>query len=269
MDIPFILIRTDKLEFLQSFQSGEFFMRSSMYYQNMEQEDAARKDYLDGSIPATDRFFHVELPAEDGPVMNGHFTELPCYIKSFHQFFEADVRVVDKNTLSCDFSEQTKKSIREFGSEYAMIILGKSLFERFSKACCSEQLEHGAGTVCYMSDAQYAQHEEAVLHYVYDALQGIPHKPPHPRPALCKPLCFQAQQEYRFYLIHETPKYKELAERLQYCSKEDIKTVFDEPYILQLGSLTDISAIVPISSILDNSIRLIIQPDGTVQIVTK
>lgn len=269
MPVPFILIRTDKLEYLQSFQEGNLFMRSCMYYQNMEQNDAARKDYLDGSIPATDRFFRVELPAKDGPIMNARFTELTCYIKSFHQYYEEDICQIDERTLYCEFSEQTKESIRSFGNEYAMIILGKDLFERFAKVCCSKKLEYGAGSVHYMNDKQYTEHEEAVLHYVYDMLSGIPHKPPDPRPALCKPHCFRPQQEFRFYLSYEAPEYKEFEKKPTYVSKNYAQNVFCQSYTLQLGSLTDISVIVPVSTILDNPIRLEIMNDRTIRIATK
>lgn len=269
MSIPFILIRTDKLEYLQDLQAGNVFMRTSLYYQNMEDEDLARKDYLDGSIPASDKYFRVELPSDLGPCQNSRFTEMNCYIKSFHQYNSSDIRQIDEKTLACEFSEETRTSLREFGNDYAMIILGQVFVQRFELACAQNELENGSGSICYMNDEQYASHEKAVLQYVYDRHRGKQHLAPQPRPALCKPDVFRAQQEFRVFLFYQSEEASKITGHspLILPEKEDIDKAFGQPYVLDIGSLADISLIVPIASILNNPLYIRLLENGNIGIV--
>ena len=46
------MIRADEKEYLERLQSGEFYMRSSLYYQALDSTDTARSDPYDGAIPA-------------------------------------------------------------------------------------------------------------------------------------------------------------------------------------------------------------------------
>lgn len=268
MSIPFILIRTDALTYLQDLQEGKLFMRTSLYYQNMEADDLARKDHLDGSIPDSGKYFKVSLPPEIGPIRNSRFTEMNCYIKCFHQYSLSDLHRIDEHTLALEFSEETRNSLRAFGNDYAMILLGDKFIQQFKHACESKGFTCGCGSICYMNEEQYATHEAAVLQYVNDRNQGKPHPAPQPRPTLCKPDVFRAQQEYRVFLFYETEEAQEMMGKGVFIlpDKENSDKAFGQPYVLNVGSLKEISLIVPISSILDNPLYIRVSEDGTIAI---
>ncbi len=243
-------------------------MRTSLYYQNMEKEDLARKDYLDGSIPDSGKILKIVLPSEMEPVKEGRFTERNCYIKSFHQYIRPDLQRIDERTWTLMFSEETRNSLREFGNDYAMIILGNKFIEQFEMACKREGLKCDFGSVCYMNEEQYAAHEAVVLQCLFDRLQGKLYQSPQPRPALCKPDTFRAQQEYRVLLYYESEEAQKIMEKSAVIlpDKSDVDKVFGQPYTLNVGSLKEISLIVPISSILDNPVYINFSEDGKVKI---
>lgn len=268
MSAPLVLLRTDRLLYLEKLQKGKLFMFTSMHYQNMETQDMARKDYLDGSIPDSGKYLKVTPPPEVGPIQNPHFTEINCYIKCFHQYMPSDLQQIDQRTVACKFSDETCKSIRSFGNDYAMIVLGPQFVQQFENACEQNGLAHGYGSVCYMTDEQYEKYENELVQGIHDRMLGKAYSVPQPRPALCKPAVFCSQQEFRFYLFHQSQAYQQIAGKTQVLipNKEDVNKLIDQPYILDVGSLEEISMIIPTDALLKNPLYIHLLNDGKIQI---
>ncbi len=268
MAVPLVLLRTDELQYLQDLQAGNLFMLTSMHYQDLETSDPARKDYLDGSIPVSGKYFNVIPPPEVGPIQNPRLSEINCYIKCFHQYKLPDLQQIDKYTIACKFSDDTCKSIRAFGNDYAMVVLGTQLIHQFAEACEKNGLEHGYGSVCYLNDEEYKMHERNVSQYLHDRIRGIASPAPQPRPALCKPAMFSSQQEYRLFLFYQSQAYQKIAGKMPILipNKQDVDELIRQPYILNIGSLKEVSMIVPIDTLLNNPLYIRLLGDGKMQI---
>lgn len=265
---PLFLIRTDKLEYLNDLQNGNLFMQTCVHYQCLESEDIARKDAYDGSIMTSNQHFNVIPPMEVGAIRNARFTEANCFIKSFHQYSADSVKRLPNHILAFEFSAETKKSMRSFGNEYAMILPGPEFINRFKAACKARGYKCGAGSVCYMTSEQYAESETAIVQWLMSKQHDKCFALPQISPALCKPERFSAQQEYRIYLQYESREYQQLILKAQQTSAtmQEFLDVIHQPLVFNMGSLEDISLIVPIDIILNNPIYLHILDDGKVEI---
>ena len=84
------MIRVDGKEYLERLQKGEFFMRSSLYYQGLDGKDTARSDPFDGAIPATGNsgFPFSQLGISD--IRNPRIMMGNTFIKCFFYYNKVD-----------------------------------------------------------------------------------------------------------------------------------------------------------------------------------
>lgn len=234
------MIRVDDKEYLERLQKGEFFMRSSLYYQGLDDDDTARSDPFDGAIPATGNssFHFSQLGISDVRnlrIMMGH-----TFIKCFFYYNKMECRKLQEGVYILYLTTGARKALSDFASSYALIILSPAQFvEQVSKACDRE------GVDLWYSDVEYRTTEE-LRQIKVDFMMGHYNK----HPSFYKRKDFQNQQEFRFCV------------RLPYKHISEVKTsngieyqlidskAKEETYTLKIGSLENISCIMPVSEML-------------------
>jgi len=178
---------------------------------------------------------------------------------------------VNETTYEFSFSIDAQRSLAEFNTDYAIIIVAPFFLNRFFDACERSRMVGNAGTVHYLSDDEYAAHELAILNAIMDRRNGVDAELPSPLPMFCKPQEFRHQQEYRLCLNYKSEKYLSFMGRsaAQCADKEDYNQLAAETYTMDIGSIADISCIVPVSQVLNYPIRVVLRPDGNWQLLTK
>lgn len=234
------MIRVDGKEYLERLQKGEFFMRSSLYYQGLDGKDTARSDPFDGAIPATGNsgFPFSQLGISD--IRNPRIMMGNTFIKCFFYYNKVDCRKLQEGIYILCLTADVRKTLSDFASSYALIILSPAQFvEQVSKACEKE------GLALYCSDAEYRTPEE-LQQIGADFIMGRSKR----HPSFYKRTSFQNQQEFRFcvrvpFKHISTIKMQNGIEYYLMDSK-----VKEETYTLNIGSLENISCIMPMSEIL-------------------
>lgn len=234
------MIRVDDKEYLERLQKGEFFMRSSLYYQGLDGKDTARSDPFDGAIPATGNngFPFSQLGFSD--IRNPRIMMGNTFIKCFFRYNKMNCGKLQEGIYILCLTTDVRKALSDFASSYALIILSPAQFvEQVSKACEKE------GLALYCSDAEYRTPEE-LQQIGADFIMGRSKR----HPSFYKRTSFQNQQEFRFCV------------RLPYKHISEVKTsngieyqlidskAKEETYTLKIGSLENISCIMPVLEML-------------------
>ena len=117
------LIRFDNKQWAEKLQAGEFFMRSSFYYQWKESDDLARSDPYDGSVPFPNCTF-----AQIGghTVKNPRLMEPHMFIKCFFHCTLDNIIRVGTNRFRFLLSGETKEEIMKFNVDSALVITSPS-----------------------------------------------------------------------------------------------------------------------------------------------
>lgn len=235
------LIRVDQKEYLVRLQEGEFFMRSSLYYQMLDGDDTARSDPFDGSIPASDfkSFPFSQFGISD--ISNSRIILGHTFIKSFFYCDKTDYRRIQEGIYLLSLSTAARKALEDFSAPYALIIFSPSQFvEQVSSVCERQKLKLWYDEVEYLTDEQLHERKIALL-------TGSSRK----NPCFYKSTAFQNQQEFRFcvqvpYKHISGPKVSHDIEYfiIDFKAKE-------ETYKLNIGSLKNISCILPVPEILN------------------
>ena len=235
------MIRVDGKEYLERLRRGEFFMRSSLYYQTLDSKDTARSDPYDGAIPAPkltgSSFSELGISNFRNPrIMIGH-----TFIKCFFYYDKTDCRQIQDGVYLLSMTADTKKALSEFSSLYALIILKPSqLVEQVSLTCQKEALKFWYSEVEYLTSEALEQRRiefltgQSKIHTVF-----------------YKNIDFQSQQEFRFCV--QVP-YKHISKSKNLNGIEyqmiDLEAK-EETFTLNIGSLKNISCILPVSEMLN------------------
>lgn len=235
------MIRIDGKEYLERLQEGEFFMRSNLYYQSLDGKDAARSDPYDGAIPATKLagfpFAEFGISGITNPrIMMGH-----TFVKCFFYYRRTDCHQIQDGVYILTMKTDTRKALAEFISSHALIILNPSqLVEQVNQECEKRALKLWYGEVEYLTDEELRKRKIGLLT-----------RSCRKNPCFYKSADYQEQQEFRFCV------------RVPYKHISEVKTLNgieyftidleakDETYTLNIGSLKNISCILPISEILN------------------
>ena len=234
------MIRVDGKEYLERFQKGEFFMRSSLYYQGLDDRDTARSDPYDGAIPATGSIDSPFLKLGISNIRNPRIMMGHTFIKCFFYYNEMECRKLQEGVYILCLTNDARKALSDFESSYALIILSPTQFvEQVNKACEREGLK------LWYADVEYRTSEE-LQQIEIDFITGRSKK----HPSFYKRMEFQNQQEFRFCV--RVP-YKHISETKTSNGIEyqliDSKAK-EETYILNIGSLENISCMLPMSEML-------------------
>lgn len=238
-EIP--MIRVDQKEYLERLQEGEFFMRSSLYYQTLDHKDAARSDPYDGTIPSDNLtglpFSELGIAGiTNSRIMIGH-----TFIKCFFYYNKTDCHQLQNGVYLLTMKADARNALSNFSSSYALIILKPSEFvEQVSRACHKEEVNLRYSEVEYLTSEELDQRSVEFL-----TGQSKTH------PVFYKNEFFRSQQEFRFCV--QVP-YKHISEpkilngiEYQMINLE----AKDETYTLHIGSLKSISCILPMSEMLN------------------
>lgn len=235
------MIRVDKKEYLERLQKGEFFMRSSLYYQTLEGTDTARSDPYDGAIPATTptglSFSKLGISDVSNPrIMIGH-----TFTKCFFHYNKTDCHPIEDGVYLLSMTADARKALASFSAPYALVILNPSKFvEQVDRACEKKALRLWYADVEYLTPQQLQKRE-------HDFLTGRSKK----HPGFYKRVDFQAQQEFRFCV--RLP-YNHISDPIIIngveCQMIDLETK-EETYTLDIGGLESISCIFPVLDILN------------------
>lgn len=237
-EIP--MIRVDQKEYLERLQEGEFFMRSSLYYQTLDEKDTARSDPYDGTIPSVDPtgFPYSELGVSGitkPRIMMGH-----TFIKCFFYYNKTDCHQIQNGVYLLTMTADARNALSDFSSSYALIILKPSQFvEQVNLACQKAGLKLWYSEVGYLTSEELDQRRVEFL-----TGQSTTH------PVFYKNKAFQFQQEFRFCV--RVP-YRHISETKTLNGIEyqmiDLEAK-DETYTLHIGNLKSISCILPMSELL-------------------
>ena len=154
------MIRFDEKVYLERLQRGEFFMRSSLYYQSLDGKDTARSDPFDGAIPSNTL---IDFPFSESGVsdiynpriMMGH-----TFIKSFFYYDKTDCHKIQDEIYLLSMKTAAKKALAEFSASYALIILNPSqLVEQVSYTCKKHALKLWYSEVEYLSSQELHKRE--------------------------------------------------------------------------------------------------------------
>ena len=216
-------------------------MRSSLYYQALDSKDTARSDPYDGAIPATkptgSSFSKLGISHIRNPrIMMGH-----TFIKCFFYYDKTDCHQIQDGFYLLSMTADARKALSEFSSLYALIILKPSqLVEQVSLTCQKEALKLWYSEVEYLTSEELEQRRIEFL-----TGQSMIH------PVFYKNIDFQSQQEFRFCV--QVP-YKHISEPKKLNEIEyqiiDLKAT-EETFTLNIGSLKNISCILPVSEMLN------------------
>lgn len=237
-EIP--MIRVDQKEYLELLQEGEFFMRSSLYYQTLDDKDVARSDPYDGAIPSGNLtgfpFSELGISGITKPrIMMGH-----TFVKCFFYYRKTDCHQLQNGVYLLTMTADARNALSDFSSSYALIILKPSQFvEQVSLTCQKDALKLWRSEVKYLTSEELDQKSVEFL-----AGQSRIH------PVFLKNKLFQSQQEFRFCV--QVP-YKHISEPKILNGIEyqmiDLEAK-NETHTLHIGSLKNISCILPMSEIL-------------------
>lgn len=250
----FPIIRFDEQCYLEKLQTGSLYMRNLFCYQ-VEESDASRYDKFDGAIP-------IEVRSE---LMNNHsidnfrIMKLQCYIKCFFQFLYDDLHQDDNGEYRLIIKEKSKHWIKSLNVKYGMVLNTKMFLERFYAKCDKINLRCGAGQVKYMSSDAYNNYLMKLSSTIKELsnnkskdLKSID----LPRPEFCKKEILAMQQELRICVYDNDFNQKLINSYapISYIPEDDSQKIFSRPYSLEIGSLEDISVIIPIEDIFKNGI---------------
>ena len=235
------MIRVDKREYLERLQNGEFFMRSSLYYQALDCIDTARSDPYDGAIPATSTtgllFSKLGISEVSNPrIMIGH-----TFIKCFFHYNKTDCYLIQDGVYLLNMTDDARKAVASFSAPYALVILNPSKFvEQVSRPCEKRASRLRCDDVEYLTTQNLQERE-------HDFLTGRYKK----HPVFYKRVDFQAQQEFRFCV--QVP-YKHISNPIvtngmeyQIIDSEAKK----ETYTMDIGGLESVSCILPVIDVLN------------------
>ena len=234
------MIRVDDKEYLERLQEGEFFMRSSLYYQTLDGKDTARSDPYDGAIPSGNPtgflFSKLGISGIRNPrIMMGH-----TFVKCFFYYGKTDCHQIQDGVYILSMTADARKALSAFTSSHVLLILNPSqLVEQVDQACKKQALK------LWYSDAEYLTPEELAQREVeFITGQSTVH------PVFCKNKDFQSQQEFRFCV--KMP-YKHISES-KFLNGIEYQMIDseakDETYTLDIGSIKNISCILPMSEML-------------------
>lgn len=239
-EIP--MIRVDQKEYLELLQEGEFFMRSSLYYQTLDDKDIARSDPYDGTIPSSDPtgfpFSELGISGITKPrIMIGH-----TFIKCFFYYNKTDCHQLQNDVYLLTMTADARNALSDFSSSYALIILKPSEFvEQVSQTCQKEAVDLWYSEVEYLTSEEFNQRG-------IEFITGQSRR----HPVFYKNKDFQSQQEFRFCVRVQVP-YRHISETKTLNGIEyqmiDLEAK-DETYTLHIGNLKSISCILPMSELL-------------------
>lgn len=153
----FPLIRFDDKIWLEKMQSGELYMRSSLYYQRIENDDVARGDPYDGSIPFPE-MNRVAAAISGKTVNNGRLVLFDRFIKCFYHCTESDFSHFGGNLWKLKLSEKAMDTMNGFKTNSAMLIFNPSAFiDQVLNMCSKEQKRAWYGDVQYVVEDDYSK----------------------------------------------------------------------------------------------------------------
>ncbi len=234
----FPLIRFDNRKWLEKLQEGEFFMRNSLYYQRLENDDKARSDHFDGSIPFPDKNGVMEK-------ISGRRTEnqrlmlFNRFVKCFLHCDKSMVQKIGESLWKIVFPEETKKEIRDFKVDSALVVFSPTTFiEQVKSACEANQERVWCDDVLYLNTADY-QRKTKLLFENPQKVYEVP---------FCKDIRFMNQKEFRVCVQHPFAGIDRKKKFLDLPAE-----IAEESYSLNIGPIVD-SCIISIDNLLKNGI---------------
>lgn len=232
------LIRFDNRHWLELLQAGDFFMRTSLYYQRLEDVDLARRDPYDGSIPFPDKSGVIKkLTGKE--TENQRLMLLNRYVKCFYRCDETNFQYIGGSIWKVIFSDESIQEIKNFKVDSAMILFSPSQFvDQVKRACDQKQERVWVGNVAYLSGEDMQRKREQLFENP-EIRNEIP---------FIKRSQFANQKEFRICVQHPFTKIETDKGILDIQESEK-----DEPYSVPIGKIED-TCIISIENLIKNGI---------------
>lgn len=232
------LIRFDNKIWLEKLQNGEFYTRTSFYYQSIEENDLARSDPFDGSIPYPNKD-EIMKKLTGKETRNGRIVLPDRFIKCFYCCDSEDFEEVNNRIIKLKLSKESMETIKEFNTDSAMIIFNPSEFiNQIKKECYKMKKRLWYGHVKYCEETQYS---ELLLSFPMDdsEINKLP---------FYKSKKFAHQKEYRFSIEHSIG--------VKFGNKiwtEIPSSINDLSFTLNIGSLEN-ACIISVDNLLEKGL---------------
>ena len=248
MDYNCPLLLVAKYEYLDSFQNGNFFMKNSFYYQELDDKDLQRGDKYDSAIKCG--YDEFEIPQEVKEcTKNPRILSGDSFIKCFFEYSLYDAMLLPNKQIAYYIPQKSQEALLSFDEEYALLVDKKEMINLFIKACEEENYKCFYGNVEYIDDVEYEKIKLSIMESFKDkTFESIKH------PALLKRVKYKAQQEFRFCVSKKLTVKSIENTSLNMVSYKDSIT-------LKIDGLNKISTIVKLKDIIDTPIIYDIEKD--------
>ena len=235
----FPLVRISSRKHIEELRSGQLFLRHITYYQRLEENDSARSDVFDGSIPYPDDEILSSIAKHE--VKNGRIMKLTSHVACFYHFH------CEKNGYFY-VPEEDKSAIREFNCDTALIIDTNEFESRVKEACNKDNLPLLMQDVFYISPKQ---EDEISNHIRTGYVPLFIHTP-----QFVKSSKFYKQHEYRVSVDY-TPDFlvSHINGQILSMNNEEAKRLCDSTKTINIGSIADISEMVTVDELLNSYFR--------------
>ncbi len=221
--LPIILVAKD--EYLNQLRSGKVYLKNSIYYQQLE-EDEQRGDKFDSAIPS-DLFSFPN-------VSNGRLTTLLTYIKSFFQYKPENTKMLSETQMGLYTPKGSIGALKKFSKTTegnALLIWNTNEFVgRFVKQCNKFKIKCFFDSVEYIDDVRFANYK------------SVPFPDISKRNLIfTKQKYFSPQQEFRIAVSFNTGEQPDNAIGVNVMESIDVS----------MEGIEDISEIVSLQEIID------------------
>lgn len=225
---------SEKEKYLTDIQQGNLYMNNGKYFINREKQDGVQgigdKDELTATLSdvkikfydGETKIFLLEGEAQGLSFYYDYVLTTPIFCMTYIDSESLNMTKVNKDSVDCqiDFSgESIDKIIEDFG-EYALVIPPQEFEERLRESLKEQNIDYISNKVTY---EDYSINSARRMHDYHNHKPSLFFKKDH---------SFEYQKEYRIVLKNIDSK---------------------EPYILNIGDISDISRIVPTRELLSDA----------------
>ena len=235
----FPLVRISSQKHIEELRSGQLFLQHITFYQRIEENDIARRDVFDGSIPFPDDGTLSSIAKAE--VKNARIMKLTSHVACFYHFH------CQKNGYFY-VPEEDKHAIREFNRDSALIIDTDEFESRVRNACNKESLPLLMRDVFYISSKQ----ENEISDHIRTGFMPLFIHTPQ----FVKSSKFYNQHEYRVSVDY-TPDFlvSHINGQILSMNNEEANKLRNSTKTINIGSIADISEMVTVDELLNSYFR--------------
>jgi len=244
----FPLLRFDNEKWLKEYAKGHIFLRNLLYYQSMEEIDAARFDPFDGALPVSAPNLFTEYQ-QDSNIEIKHLRLMNpnIFVGCLFSYDMNNVRHTECGQTVIHLSDENVKAAKEFAKDSVLVIFDRVEFERRITEAINRN-----GVKCLHHKVFYKDYSDrkaiGVLENEFISGQRAREEIP-----FIKDIRFRFQQEYRICCEYQNSIADSLAD--EYIKLE--REVKEQTRFFEINSIEDISRIIPFDVFLESLYQLL------------